>query len=143
MKGAVAVMCLLAALLTAAAACGPADDAADRARDDREQSRTLASAAETPASGICVPAKDDAEVVITLNLDTSTPRCMIVLPDQHLRIQNGPAATTVTLGSAAATLEPGASVTFDQRFGDYLAPGVHTLQVSRYGGPGPQLWLKP
>ena len=42
-----------------------------------------------------------------------------------------------------ATLEPGESVTFDQPFGDYLAPGVHTLAVSLYGGSGPQLWLKP
>jgi hypothetical protein len=124
------------------AACGSAGDAAHRDRDHRGQSQVAAPVSETPAAGICQPTEHE-EVVITLAVDTAIPRCVVITPEQHLRIQNGPAETTVSLGAAAATLEPGESVTFDQRFGDYLAPGVHTLQVSLYGGSGPQLWLKP
>jgi hypothetical protein len=38
-------------------------------------------------------------------------------------------------------LAPGEATTIGPPFGTYLAPGVHTLHVSIYGGSGPQLWL--
>jgi hypothetical protein len=133
-----------AAVLTAGiavAGCGPTDGAE---RTGGTGARTIAPlGAETPASGICAPKTTEAEVFVVLNDDTPIPRCVVVGPEQHLRIENRAAPTTVTIAGFAATLGPGESVTVDQSFGEFLSPGVHTLEVSRFGGTGPQLWLRP
>jgi len=127
----------------AAAACGTSNGVEGSARGRTATHRGAAADADTPAAGVCVPKTKAAEVAIVLDVDTPTPRCVVVGPDQHLRIENRGDPTTVTLASAAATLGAGESVTLAQTVGEFLAPGVHTLRVARFGDTGPQIWLQP
>jgi hypothetical protein len=46
----------------------------------------------------------------------------------------------VTIGRYAASVEPGEKTIFATPFGEYLAPGVHQLQVSPCCGA--ELWLE-
>jgi hypothetical protein len=95
--------------------------------------------AQEPAAGICASFEGD---VVTINLypDIPDPRCSQVRPDQILTVSNQTqVALEVSIGSFKDNLEPGARITFDTQFGDYLAPGVHQLQVSPCCGA--ELWL--
>jgi peptidoglycan hydrolase-like protein with peptidoglycan-binding domain len=94
----------------------------------------------TPAAGICDRSNDE-ETTFTLEPDAPRPRCVAVSPTQQLRVQNGPLPTTVELAGLTVDLRPGEAATIGPAFGAYLAPGVHTVHVSIYGGSGPQLWL--
>jgi hypothetical protein len=102
----------------------------------------------TPASGVC-PRAAGAQVVITANPDTPAPRCVIVTSSQHLKVINasrqlGQPGRTITVSFARfppRQVAVGASTTFDQSFGSYLAPGVHDLHVSLYSGSA-EIWLR-
>ena len=93
-----------------------------------------------PAAGIC--ASVDGEIVaITLNQDMPDPRCSKVTGDQKLTLfNNTPGALQVALGVFSSTLEPGAEYTINWPVADYLAPGVHQLQVVPCCGA--EIWLE-
>lgn len=96
--------------------------------------------AQEPAAGICASFEGEM-VVVTLNPDIPDPRCSKVRQDQKLRVINKTQNTLeVSIGSFTASLEPGAETIFDTPFGEYLASGVHQLQVSPCCGP--ELWLE-
>ena len=98
---------------------------------------------ETPAAGTC--GSFSATVVeITINADIPSPRCVQVRPDQSLRVANASGETVeVSFAGRSATLADGASQAYPQAFGDYLAPGVHRVTASLYGGSGAEVWLMP
>jgi hypothetical protein len=86
--------------------------------------------AQEPAAGICASFEGE---VVTINLyaDISDPRCSQVRPDQILTVSNQTQVILeVSIGNFKDSLKPGASHTFDTPFGEYLAPGVHLLQVT-------------
>jgi hypothetical protein len=96
--------------------------------------------AQEPAAGICASFEGE---VVTINLfpDIPAPRCSQVRPDQILTVNNRTQVTLeISIGSFKDSLEPGASTRFDTQFGDYLAPGVHQLQVTPCCGA--ELWLE-
>jgi len=105
------------------------------------QPRQLATPySQEPAAGICA-SFDGKIVTVTLNPDIPDPRCAKVRADQTLTIINRTQNTLqVSIGSFSYSLEPGASKVIDTPFGDYLAPGVHQLQVSPCCGS--ELWLE-
>ena len=83
-----------------------------------------------------------AEVTITIYPDIPDPRCAIVRPEQRLRIVNSTAIPLqVSLASFQAEIGPGAEYAFELPLGEFLAPGVHLVQVLPCCGP--ELWLKP
>lgn len=91
---------------------------------------TLATpAAVQPAAGIC--AEFEGEIVImTINPDIPDPRCIKVRPAQKLTVINHRGETLqVRIGPFETTILPEDQYLFDQPFGDYLAPGVHVLDV--------------
>ena len=92
-----------------------------------------------PAAGIC--ASFDAEVIeITINPDIPDPRCARVSPKQKLKVTNATGGQIrVHIGPYEAALEQGDKHTFDTPLGEYLAPGVHLLEVLPCCGP--ELWL--
>ena len=96
--------------------------------------------ASEPAAGIC--ASFEGEVVtVKINIDTSDPRCTRVRADQELTVVNQTlTALQVSLGSFNTSLLPGADYSITVPFGDYLAPGVHQLQVSPCCSA--ELWLE-
>jgi hypothetical protein len=96
--------------------------------------------AQQPAAGIC--ATPEGEIVtVTINPDVPDPRCSKVKPDQKLAVINKTQNTIeVSLSRFTFSLQPGAEATIDTPFGEYLAPGVHQLQVSPCCGP--ELWLE-
>jgi hypothetical protein len=102
-----------------------------------------------PASGTCEPSPG-AVATVRLDLDTPDPRCIIVSSRQRLRVVNtsagyGQHGRTVTITMAyfpPRVLKVRAATTFHRPVGQYLAPGVHDLHVSLYGGGGPEIWLK-
>lgn len=96
--------------------------------------------AQQPAAGIC--ATFDGEVVtVTLNADIPDPRCAKVKPDQTLKVINNTVnPLSVSIGNFKTALLAGNSYSIDVPFGDYLAPGVHQLQVSPCCGV--ELWLE-
>ena len=101
--------------------------------------RLATPVAASPAAGICASFGGDV-VPVSINVDVPDPRCVRVRPDQHLAIRNNTRdAVEVALGPFSERIEPGESYAIDQSFGDYLAPGVHVLQVSPYSGP--EIWL--
>ena len=94
-----------------------------------------------PAAGIC-GGTEAAEITITIYPDIPDPRCAIVRPEQRLRIVNSTAnPLQVSLASFQAEIGPGADYAFDLPLGEFLAPGVHLVQVLPCCGP--ELWLKP
>jgi hypothetical protein len=108
----------------------------------------VAADAPMPASGVCARAVG-ALVVVTANPDTPTPRCVIVTGGQHLLVRNashqfGQTGGTITVsfaGFAPRQVAVGATTTFDQDFGGYLAPGVYHLQISLYSAAA-EIWLR-
>ena len=137
------VACVLAiAIAFGAAGCG-ASNGTERTASTGATATGAPAEATAPAAGICRPRTDERDVDVVLDVDTAIPRCLIVGPEQHLRIENRAEPTTVTIAAVAATLGTGETVTLEQSFGEFLAPGVHTIHVARYGGSGPQVWLRP
>jgi hypothetical protein len=96
--------------------------------------------AQQPAAGICA-SFDSSIVTITINPDIPDPRCAKIKPDQTLAVVNNTQdPLLVTIGKYAASVEPGEKTMFATPFGEYLAPGVHQLQVSPCCGA--ELWLE-
>ena len=102
--------------------------------------KTLATPyAQQPAAGICASFEGEM-VTVTVFPDIPDPRCSKVRADQKLTVINQTQNTIqVTIGEFTTSLEPGDKTIFDTPFGEYLAPGVHQLQVSPCCGP--ELWL--
>jgi hypothetical protein len=98
---------------------------------------------------MCEPSAG-AIVTVRLDPDIPDPRCIVVSSRQRLRVVNSSAGygrhgTTVTITFADLSprvLNVRTATTFHRPLGKYLAPGVHDLQVSLYGGGGPEIWLK-
>jgi hypothetical protein len=96
--------------------------------------------AQQPAAGICASFEGEM-VIVTLNPDVPDPRCTKVRADQKLTVINQTQNTLqVTIGVFTASLEPGEKTIIDIPFGEYLALGVHQLQVSPCCGA--ELWLE-
>lgn len=96
--------------------------------------------AQQPAAGICA-SFEGGMVIVTLNPDVPDPRCTKVRADQKLTVINQTQnILQVTIGVFTASLEPGDKTTIDTPFGEYLALGVHQLQVSPCCGA--ELWLE-
>jgi hypothetical protein len=107
---------------------------------EQESTALATPVAEFPAAGIC-PEVDGSIVTMIIRPDIPDPRCMIIQPDQRLRVVNDREITLeVALGRLTATLDPGESVTFDVPFGDLLLAGVHPLLVDPCCGGS--LWLQ-
>jgi hypothetical protein len=107
----------------------------------------ISADSQTPASGYC-PKTVGALVVITMNPDTPSPRCVVVTGGQHLKVVNpsnqfGAAGRTITVSFARfppRQVAIGATTTFDQTFGSYLAPGVHEVHITpAYSA---EIWLR-
>jgi hypothetical protein len=94
--------------------------------------------ASQPAAGICASFKEEIiRVAIRAWPDgVPEPRCIKVRTDQKLVIANGTGKPIeFRLGKFYALIEPGGSYAIDVPFGEYLAPGAHSLHVQPYGGP--------
>ncbi len=93
-----------------------------------------------PAAGICGRAEGDI-VVITINPDVPDPRCVIIAPDQILKVVNNrDEDIQVSLGVFNASIPKGEDSVAELPFGDFLAPGVHVIEVSPCCGAS--LWLQ-
>jgi hypothetical protein len=89
--------------------------------------------------------------LVEVNPDTSKPRCLIVRPDQRLRVLNttsrfGQRGTSVVVTFARwspQTLDPGESITFNAPVGQVLDLGVHDLRLE-VGGQhwATEVWVK-
>jgi hypothetical protein len=87
---------------------------------------------------------------VRLDPDTPDPRCIVVSSRQRVRVVNmsagyGQQGKSITIRFAyfpPRVLRVRAATTFHLPVGNYLAPGVHDLHVSLYGGGGPEIWLK-
>lgn len=96
--------------------------------------------AESPAAGICA-AFEGIQVTITIYPDIPDPRCSIIKSEQMLEVVNARNETLlVSIGRMQAELAPGESHIFDLPFGEYLAQGVHRVEVQPCCGA--ELWLK-
>jgi hypothetical protein len=94
--------------------------------------------ADSPAAGICASFKEPTIRVVIQAWpgNVPDPRCIRVRADQNLVIENATAAAiTFRLGRFAATIEPGETYAIEPAFGEYLAPGAHSLHIEPYGGP--------
>ena len=93
---------------------------------------------EQPAAGICVSFKEETiRVEIRAWPDgVPEPRCIKVRAEQKLVIANGAAEPIeFRLGEFSATIEPGGSYVTAVPFGEFLAPGAHSLHIIPFGGP--------
>ncbi len=95
-----------------------------------------------PAAGICAEPPASLWVLFTLNADIPDPRCAKVRPDQGLKVVNNTdAPVMVAIGGREAEVRPGGEQEIAGAVGTYLAPGVHSLMTSLYGGGGPEVWV--
>lgn len=93
-----------------------------------------------PAAGICASAEGDY-VVLEIIDDMPSPRCMMALPHQRLRIINrSDKALTASLGNHELDLQPGEEGSIEAELGTYLLLGVHEVSTSAYAAPA--LWLQ-
>jgi len=95
---------------------------------------------DTPASGTCSEAQDDP-VSIVLGMDPSglpmAGRCIKINPSQRIKLinqSNGP--INMLFGEYHIDLPVGSEILLDKPAGQYLALGVHFLNL------GPELWVK-
>ncbi len=104
----------------------------------------------TPSAGGCQTTPGTV-VTVYANPDVPTPRCVLVRPDQRLRVVNssalhGSPPKTITVGWAnypPRVLRAGQSTTYDKPFGEYLAVGVHNLRLPPlYAGSFGAVWLQ-
>jgi hypothetical protein len=80
--------------------------------------------------------------VVSFNPNFPDPRCLIVNPDQRLRIVSRlDGEVQVALGSVSVIVGPGFDGVIGPRFGDYLEPGAHFLGESTYDG-NVEIWLR-
>jgi len=96
---------------------------------------------ETPAAGICMEPQDEY-VAIELGVDKSgmplAGRCIVLLPTQRIKLINRSNEHIVTqFANYHIDLPVGAEILLDNPVDEYLAHGVHYLQMA------PALWLKP
>ena len=92
-----------------------------------------------PAAGICAEVKGELAVA-EIYPDIPSPRCLKVNGEQKLKVINRTEITlNVEFGEYQTEVPPGGEDTFNTPFGDYLAPGVHRVEASPYGGP--EIWL--
>lgn len=96
-----------------------------------------------PAAGVCPGVPGDL-VTVEMHPDVPVPRCSAITETQRLRVVNATdQVAEVRVAPFTTTLAPGEAHTFDTPFGNYLAPGVHTITMSVYpGSGGAELWLK-
>lgn len=79
-------------------------------------------------------------VVVQINADVPSRRCLQVTEGQRIEVRNRTnAALELKLGFLTAHVEAGGTYTFDRPAGAFLAPGVHMLRGSPY--PAPEIWL--
>lgn len=94
----------------------------------------------SPAAGICGEAQGDL-ATMTLLPGIPDPRCLVVRPNQRLRVINRTEGTVeISLAGVTQTLKPEGSFTFTAEFGELLQPGVHGLMVEPCCGG--EIWLK-
>jgi hypothetical protein len=92
--------------------------------------------ASEPAAGICGGPDSSDLAIVRVNVDVPDPRCLQVRPDQGLRVINHTdTEISVRLGPHQVLIQPGGEGDLPEPFGNYLAPGVHRLEVDPYGGP--------
>lgn len=89
------------------------------------------------AAGACAGPLNGDLGVVEVNPDTPAPRCLVVGPEQGLKVAN----TTTRFGQpgspvvarwgpfSSRRLEPGESVTFEQPVGRTFEPGIHELDL--------------
>lgn len=135
-----------AALALALASCSasnsrPDQPAGRRTPTGQSDTRMPAEAERPRTAAACEGPLDGTEAVVEANPDTPKPRCLIVRPDQRLKVRNTThrfgqpgSPVVVTFGSwSPHTLAPGESVTFNQSVGDVLSPGIHDLDLDLEG----------
>ena len=129
---------LLAAALGAISACTQAA-ATPTTRVSTQPIPLATPVSQEPAAGIC--AGFDGELVeIRINPDIPDPRCARINPGQRLKVINASGGQVqVHIGPYEEAIERSGEYTFDTPFGEYLAPGVHLVQVQPCCGP--ELWL--
>ncbi len=97
--------------------------------------------AEGPTAGICVDPPTGEFVVMTIRPDVPDPRCAKARRDQQLVLVNDTVSPVqASLGLFNATIQPGEEGRLDMALGEYLAPGVHFIQITP-PGMGGELWL--
>ena len=83
-----------------------------------------------PAAGICEK-QAGKEVQLTIHDAIPSPRCLRVEGDQTLRITNETASyMEYTLGNQYGGVNPQGFTQISSPFREYLAPGVHYLEIS-------------
>ena|SRR5215212_11500074 len=96
--------------------------------------------ADTPASPCDTWGTD--VVTFTINPDTTMPRCLKVTAQEQLQVINRTSTTVeIKLAHFDVQVASGATYTFAEPIGSYLAPGVHGVWMSCYAGYGPEIWL--
>jgi hypothetical protein len=94
-----------------------------------------------PAAPVC-PISAGSVVVVTINPDIPSPRCVKVLPDQTLTVTNRTdQAVEFPLGRYTLKIPAGQTDSITAQFKTYLQPGVHTVKMPYYAGSGPAIWL--
>jgi hypothetical protein len=131
------VSTLLLASLAAGCRAGAALDTPTPLETDTVRATPYA---QQPAAGICAEAESE-EAVMRLLPGIPDPRCVIVRPDQRLRVVNETGAdVNISLGPFALPLPSDGETVFGPTFGEYLLPGVHVLSVDPCCGG--ELWLR-
>jgi hypothetical protein len=99
-----------------------------------------------PAAGVC-PESSKPVMSVDLHPDTPSPRCVVLHPDQRLRIVNltnswrGKASVVrIDFAGFRTKLAPGHAAILDAPAGSYLGTGTHGLALE--GAPAPQVWVK-
>lgn len=88
------------------------------------------------AAGVCLRSEGGGAVV-SLGVDTPTPRCIIVRGGQRLTVVNKLSRpVTVLLGGKGFQVAAAGESTFPLRFEQYLAPGAHSAKTDAYPGGG-------
>jgi hypothetical protein len=139
------VVGLVAVLL--AVSCGDSADQGTASSTTSAAAATTSAAvlappdSQLPAAGVCGDLAG-AIAVFTINADTPSPRCGRAIGSQRVQVTNRTDTTIdVQIAGFTAQLKAGATEIIGPSVNQYLAPGVHVIHTSAYGGGGPELWV--
>jgi DNA-binding CsgD family transcriptional regulator len=90
---------------------------------------------QSPAAGICARDPGNGQARIQFNVDVPAPRCQLVIATTYLHlVNNTEASVDFELGSFSGSLPPAGDAVSPLPAGQFLAPGVHVIRSTAYGG---------
>lgn len=122
---------------------GRPDPTLNSTAPDKEENVDQPRLADTssPTAPVCA-FQEGSTITFELSEGIPAPRCARALSEQFLAFKNNTdEVVTFSFAGSFVSIEPRATASRDESVGNYLASGVHKINMDLYGGSGPEVWV--